>query len=140
MILMLDGIQDPGNLGTIIRTADWFGVREIICSKETVDCFNPKVIQSSMGSLFRIPIRYTLLSDVLAQTELPVYGALLDGKNMYEQSLNKKGIIVIGNEGKGISDALRPFISHPLFIPRYGEAESLNASIATAVILATFQQ
>lgn len=134
-ILALDGIQDPGNLGTIIRTADWFGVTNIVCSKETVDCFNSKVIQSSMGSLFRIPITYCDLSSFLQEAKLPIYGALLDGKNVYEQTLQSDCILVIGNEGNGITEAVKSTITDPIFIPRIGGAESLNASVATGILL-----
>ncbi|MCH2225327.1 MAG: RNA methyltransferase [Crocinitomicaceae bacterium] len=135
-ILALDGIQDPGNLGTIIRTADWFGVDKIVCSNETVDCFNSKVIQSSMGSLFRIPVEYLDLSNFLNKSTLPIYGALLDGENVYDQDIQSECILVIGNEGKGITEQVKPFIKNPVFIPRIGGAESLNASIATGILLA----
>lgn len=134
-ILALDGIQDPGNLGTIIRTADWFGVDKIVCSKETVDCFNSKVIQSSMGSLFRIPVEYLDLSKYLNESTLPVYGALLDGENVYEQQIESECVLVIGNEGKGITDDVKSAITNPVFIPRIGGAESLNASVATGILL-----
>lgn len=140
LTVVLDGIQDPGNLGTIIRTCDWFGVHQIVCSKETVDCFNPKVIQSSMGSLFRIPVKYTDLESFLDSSEAPVYGALLDGTNMYDSRIPENSILVIGNEGKGISDDVRQYINHPILIPAHGDAESLNASIATAVILAEIKR
>lgn len=135
-ILAIDGVQDPGNFGTIIRTADWFGVDQIVCSRETVDVFNSKVIQSSMGSLFRIPVVYTDLSDYLAETKLPIYGALLDGKNMYETELSSKCITLMGNEGNGISKELHTFITHPILIPGKGKAESLNVAVATGIILA----
>lgn len=137
-IVAIDGIQDPGNMGTIIRTADWFGVDRIICSKETVDVFNSKVIQSSMGSLFRVPIEYTDLNSYLSETKLPVYGALLEGKNMYDQDLKSEGVVLMGNEGNGISEALRELITDPILIPGHGNAESLNVAVATGVILAEF--
>lgn len=140
LTVVLDGIQDPGNLGTIIRTCDWFGVQQIVCSKETVDCFNPKVIQSSMGSLFRIPVKYTELDSFLNSVEAPIYGALLDGINMYDSRIPEDSVIVIGNEGKGISDIVKQYVNHPILIPAHGEAESLNASIATAVILAEIKR
>lgn len=135
-ILAIDGVQDPGNFGTIIRTADWFGVDQIVCSKETVDVFNSKVIQSSMGSLFRIPIAYTDLATYLKESSLPIYGALLEGKNMYETKLTSKSITLMGNEGNGISEDLRAFITDPILIPGKGKAESLNVAVATGVILA----
>lgn len=137
-ILAIDGVQDPGNLGTMIRTADWFGVDKIICSKETVDVFNSKVIQSSMGSLFRIPIAYTDLAVYLSESELPVYGALLEGENMYNSKLNSNAIVLMGNEGNGISENLRTIVTHPILIPGKGQAESLNVAVATGVILAEF--
>jgi TrmH family RNA methyltransferase len=137
-ILAIDGVQDPGNMGTIIRTADWFGVDQIVCSHETVDIFNSKVIQSSMGSIFRVPVTYTDLNEYLSSTSLPIFGALLEGKNMYESSIGAEGIILMGNEGNGISESLRPLISEPILIPGKGAAESLNVAVATAVILAEF--
>lgn len=140
IILALDGIQDPGNLGTIIRTADWFGIKQIICSKETVDCYNPKVVQSTMGSIFRLRIDYLDLNEYMTNCDLPVYGALLDGKNMYEKTFEKNALLLIGNEGNGISGDLLPRITYPILIPQHGEAESLNASIATAIILAEFKR
>ncbi len=140
LILALDGIQDPGNMGTIIRTADWFGVNQIICSKGTVDCYNPKVIQATMGSIFRMRIDYLNLKDYFNKTQLPIYGALLNGENMYETTLAKDAILLIGNEGSGISNELTPSINHPILIPQHGQAESLNASIATAIILAEFRR
>ena len=140
LIVALDGIQDPGNLGTIIRTAEWFGVSTIVCSKDTVDCFNSKVVQATMGSLFRMSIEYTDLKKYLSQTELPVYGALLDGVDMYSTPIEQKGVLVIGNEGKGISEEIKSCITKPIFIPKYGEAESLNAAMATGIILAEYKR
>ena len=160
LILALDGIQDPGNLGTIIRTCDWFGVRDIFCSLDTADCYSPKVVQATMGALARVRIHYVDLPQWLnAQINeqmvngqiVNVYGTLLDGRNMYEeQSLTTNdqrpttNIIVMGNEGNGISPAVRRLITHPLFIPSYppGEptSESLNVAIATAIVLAEFRR
>lgn len=140
LVLVLDGIQDPGNLGTIIRTADWFGVSKIVCSHDTVDCYNPKVVQATMGSLFRMSIDYVDLSAYLSKTDLPIYGALLDGVDMYTTPLEKKAVLVIGNEGKGISDEVKPWVTKPIFIPKYGEAESLNAAMATGIILAEYRR
>jgi len=137
-MLALDHIQDPGNMGTIIRLADWFGVKQVICSPDCVEVFNSKVVQSSMGSVFRVPICYKPLEEILEQTELPVYGALLEGENVYSQQLKPRGILVMGNEGNGIREELLPFISNPLTIPRLGEGESLNVSMATGILLSEF--
>ncbi len=140
LILALDGIQDPGNMGTIIRTAEWFGISSIVCSKETVDCFNPKVVQSTMGSLFRMSIEYVDLNDYLSESDLPVYGALLDGVDMYTTPIQEKAILVIGNEGNGISESIKEQVTHPILIPKYGAAESLNAAMATGIILAEYKR
>lgn len=142
LYLALDGLQDPGNLGTIIRTAEWFGISDIICSTDTVDCFNPKVVQSTMGSLFRVKCHYLDLPAFLAKQEIPIYGTLLQGNNIYQQKLSQAGFIVIGNESKGISQEIQNLITHPLFIPSFGtsKAESLNASIASAIVLAEFRR
>ena len=140
LILVLDGLQDPGNMGAIIRTADWFNIDEIVCSKETVDVYNSKVVQSSMGSIFRIPVSYKNLNEYLSSSALPIYGALLEGTNIYDQSLGRKGIIVIGNEGNGISNEILELIQHPINIPRIGKAESLNASVAAGIILSEFSR
>lgn len=135
-ILALDDIQDPGNMGTIIRTADWFGIKNIICSDGCVDAYNPKVVQASMASVGRIKIWETDLTQFLdAHAKLPVYGAVLDGKNYLETDF-RKGILLIGNEGHGINPVLHRYIQHPVTIPRIGKAESLNAAIATALICA----
>ena len=136
MILALDGIQDPGNMGTIIRTADWFGISEIVCSIETVDIFNPKVIQSSMGSLFRVRCSYMNLEEFLENAELPVFGALMEGKNLTEFPPVEKGILVMGNEGNGVSPEIVAKITDAVHIPGKGGAESLNVSVATGIILA----
>ena len=147
----LDGVQDPGNLGTIIRTCDWFGVHHIVCSRDTVDCYNPKVVQATMGALARVSVHYIdNLGDILQQmqkADYPIYGTLLDGKDMYEPTAiptKDKGIIVMGNEGNGISPEVRELVTHPLFIPSYPTdiptSESLNVSIATAIILAEFRR
>lgn len=144
LILALDGIQDPGNLGTIIRTCDWFGVHEIVCSKDTADCYNPKVIQATMGALARVRIHYVDLPKWLASYDGPIYGTLLDGRNMYEKPLEKTGVIVMGNEGNGISAEVRKLITQPILIPSYPKkaetSESLNVSIATAIVLAEFRR
>jgi len=131
--LALDGIQDPGNLGTIIRTADWFGIKQIICSEDTVDVFNSKVVQATMGSLSRVRLTYTDLATFLKATELPVFGALLDGNSIYETDFRAEGIIVLGNEGNGIRQEISDLICHPVTIPRFGQAESLNVAISASI-------
>jgi TrmH family RNA methyltransferase len=139
-ILVLEGIQDPGNLGTIIRTADWFGIKQILCSVDTVNCFNSKVIQSSMGSAFRIPVFYENLFDFLPKLNSTIHGALLNGKNMSDVDPNEIKILVMGNEGKGISTKLQKHINQAVTIPGYGQAESLNVSIATGIFLYHWSQ
>lgn len=146
--LVLDGVQDPGNLGTILRTADWFGIRDVYCSFQTADCYSSKVVQSTMGALARVRVHYVDVPQWidLWKTATPngnVYGTLLDGKNMYlpEAVPDKKhGLIVMGNEGNGISAAVRERITHPILIPQAetGGGESLNVAIATAIVLAEF--
>ena len=136
--LALDDVRDPGNLGTIIRIADWYGIEHIVCSPETADVYNPKVINSTMGSFTRVKVLYQDLDKVLTETNLPVYGALLSGNSIYESALKKDGIVLMGNESKGISDELIPLISDPIKIPGRGGAESLNVAIATAVVLDNF--
>lgn len=133
--LMLDGIQDPGNLGTLIRIADWFGVKQIIASEHTAELYNPKVIQSTMGSFIRVPVYYTSLVKVLETAKLPVLGALLKGENINQTKSLSEGILIIGNESKGISRELLPYITQPVTIPRIGGAESLNAAVAAGIIL-----
>lgn len=133
--LVLDDIRDPGNLGTIVRTADWYGVNKIIASEETADFYNGKVITSSMGSFTRVNVFYTDLQEYLASVHQPVYGAYLNGDNIHNSRFGSGGLIVIGNESHGISPALEKFITKRISIPRIGKAESLNAAIATAVIL-----
>ena len=140
LTIALDNIQDPGNLGTIIRTADWFGINTIVCSTDTVDIYNPKVIQATMGSLFRVNVVYTDLEEFFEQnSKLDVYGALLNGDNVYQKTLNKIGsVLLMGNESKGISKQLLPFITDKISIPKIGKAESLNVSTATAILCAEF--
>ncbi|MCE3281893.1 MAG: methyltransferase [Chitinophagaceae bacterium] len=133
--LVLDGIQDPGNFGTIIRIADWFGIKQVIAGEHTVELYNPKAIQSTMGSFVRVNVYYGSLVDIISGAGVPVYGAVLNGKNVFEAGKIKEGILVIGNEGRGINDELRTLITEPLTIPRYGGAESLNAAVATGIIL-----
>jgi TrmH family RNA methyltransferase len=131
--IMLDGIQDPGNMGTIIRTADWFGIENIICSEDCVEVYNPKVVQATMGSLSRMNVHYVDLPSVLADTKLPIYGALLDGENIYSTNFGNEGLIVMGNEGNGLSDEVKRLVTKAITIPRAGNAESLNVAIATAI-------
>lgn len=135
LTLVLDNIQDPGNLGTIIRIADWFGIQQIVASPDTVERYNPKVIQSTMGSFARVQVWYRPLLPFLQAVKLPVYGALLTGKSLYEEIPLKEGLLLIGNESKGIAPELLQFISHPITIPRIGGAESLNAAVAAGIIV-----
>lgn len=138
-VLALDDIQDPGNLGTLIRLADWYGADAIVCSKNTVSQYNPKVVQAAMGSIFRVKIFYLDLVPYLSGTKLPVYGALLNGTNVYTQKkLKPEGILVLGNEGNGISEAVQKQVQTALTIPKAGETESLNVAIAGAVLLSEF--
>lgn len=139
-VIALDGIQDPGNLGTIIRTADWFGISNIVCSLDTVEAYNPKVVQASMGSLAHVRLIYTDLEPFLQRYKYPIYGALLDAPSLYTASFAKQGVILMGNEGKGISDQLVPYIQYPIHIPRIGYAESLNVGVATAIICAELRR
>jgi TrmH family RNA methyltransferase len=131
--LVLDGIQDPGNMGTIIRIADWFGIEQIICSEDTVDVYNPKVVQASMGSLARVKVYYTGLSSFLSLVKLPVFGALLNGNNIYNIDFGNEGLVLLGNEGRGIRLETEKLITSAVTIPRAGKAESLNVAIATAL-------
>lgn len=137
-VLALDDIQDPGNLGTLIRLADWYGADAIVCSKNTVNQYNPKVVQAAMGSVFRVKIFYMDLPAFLSESKLPVYGALLNGTNVYTQQLKPEGILVLGNEGNGISEAVQQQVQTALTIPKAGETESLNVAIAGAVLLSEF--
>ena len=133
--LVLDNIQDPGNLGTILRTADWFGINQIYCSLNTVDCFNPRVVQASMGSLFRLIINYGDLSEFLSKQTLPIYGALLEGESCFKGKIKESAILIIGNEGNGISKEIITKIQHPITIPRTGNGESLNVAVACGILL-----
>ena len=146
LTIVLDGVQDPGNLGTIIRIADWFGIENVICSADTADAYNPKVVQATMGSIARVKITYMNLSvlfDSLPK-DFPIYGTLLEGDNIYNQELTEVGLIVMGNEGKGISPAIRNLVNRALRIPNYPEgratADSLNVAIATAIVCAEFRR
>ena len=133
-VLVLDGIQDPGNLGTIIRTADWFGFSDIICSTDTVDAYNPKVVQASMGSLSRISVYHADLNEFFANANMTIFGALLDGRSVYETNFGKEGYIILGNEGNGISEKVKALINTAVTIPKFGGAESLNVAISAAII------
>lgn len=139
--LVLENIQDPGNLGTIIRIADWFGIQHIFCSVGCVDVYNPKVIQATMGGFLRVPIFYEKIEVLLEQyPNLPVYGAILNGQNVFESELKSQGFLLIGNEGKGLTDAIQSKITNPITIPKYGQAESLNAAVATGILCALFKK
>lgn len=133
--IVLDDIRDPGNLGTIIRTADWYGVRQIVASGETTDVYSPKVINATMGSFLRVQVHYTVLDKFLSSVKAPVYGTFLDGKDVHRVEFGKGGVLVIGNESRGISPEVAVKVTERITIPRYGEAESLNASVATAIVL-----
>ena len=139
LTIVLDGIQDPGNLGTIIRTADWFGLDQIVVSADTASCYNPKVVQSTMGSILRVDVIVADLPDLIQSSKLPIYGAVLEGKSIQSTALPKEGILVIGNESKGIRPPILSLITDPITIPKYGNAESLNAAVATGIILANWQ-
>ena len=137
--LVLDEINDPGNLGTIIRMCDWFGVKQIICSKNTVDIFNPKVVQSAMGSAFRVQVNYTDLENYLSDIKTPIYGAFMDGKNLKEVKLPKSAHLVMGNEANGISAEINKLITDKVAIKNIGKsAESLNVAVATSILLHVF--
>lgn len=139
----LDNVRDPGNLGTIIRLCDWFGVEDLICSRETVDVYNPKVVQATMGSLTRVNIFYIELSTYLKNYEHDVFGTFMDGENIYKQELPAEGIIVMGNEANGISDEIERLITKKIAIPRFGtlqQTESLNVATATAITLSEFKR
>jgi len=143
LIVVLDAINDPGNLGTIIRLCDWFGVLQLVCSNETVDCYNQKVVQASMGSLTRIDIVYTDLKTYLKETNLPVFAADMNGENIYTFDLPKEAILIMGNEANGISDELMSLIANKISIPQFGasqKTESLNVATATAVLLSEFKR
>lgn len=147
LILALDSVQDPGNLGTIVRIADWFGIRHIVCSHGTADIYNPKSIQATMGALARVAVHYADLTTLLPQfasRQWYIYGTFLDGENIYHSSLNEYGVIVMGNEGNGISNAIEQYVTHRLLIPPYptnaDTVESLNVAIATAITCSEFRR
>ncbi|MCK4561812.1 MAG: RNA methyltransferase [Flavobacteriaceae bacterium] len=143
LTLVLDEINDPGNLGTIIRLCDWFAVDQIVCSTNTVDCFNPKVVQASMGSLSRVSIVYSDLKPFLEKETRPIYGALLNGENVYKTSLPSHAVLIMGNEANGISNKVQKAITKPVTIPQFGDVlntESLNVATATAILLSEFRR
>ena len=147
LTLALDGVQNPGNLGTIIRLADWFGVEDIYCSEDTADCFNPKVVQATMGAILRVRVHYLPLAEFLKRTAAegtPVYGTMLDGDNIYDAELQRSGVIVMGNEGKGVSEECARTFTHKLLIPAYPAerqgSESLNVAMATGIVCAEFRR
>lgn len=138
--VVLDDLRDPGNVGTIIRTADWYGIKNMIASEETADFYNAKTISASMGSFCRVNLFYTSLSEFFIKNKLPVYGAFMEGTDVHAVDFGASGLIVIGNESNGISAAIKKFVHHPITIPKIGQAESLNAAIATGIILDTIFQ
>ena len=142
LTVVLDAVRDPGNLGTIIRLCDWFGVPQLICSTDTVDCYNPKVVQATMGALARTAVHYTSISEFFEKTTQKIYGACMDGNNIYTETLPKDAIIVMGNEANGISESTMDLLHQKLTIPRFGEtqkAESLNVATAAAIFLSEFR-
>lgn len=144
LVLVLDGVQDPGNLGTIIRLADWFGIEHIVCSLDSADVYNPKTIQATMGALAHVKVHYTDLTEFLGKQNTPIYGTYLDGENLYSKELSKTGIIIMGSEGNGIRAEVLPFVNEKLYIPNYPEdretTESLNVAIATAIVCGEFRR
>jgi len=146
LCLALDDVQNPGNLGTIVRLADWFGIEHIFCSMGCADIYNPKTVQSTMGGLAHVHLHYCNLADMLSSLpkDTPVYGTFLDGDNMYGKQLTNHGLIVMGNEGKGVSDEVEKYVTERLYIPNYPEgrktSESLNVAIATAIVCAEFRR
>jgi TrmH family RNA methyltransferase len=143
LMVALDSIRDPGNFGTILRLCDWFGVKEVVCSKETVDLYNPKVVQATMGSIARVNVSYIDLNSFISASNLPVFGTFMDGVNIYKTTLPQEGIVVMGNEANGISKELEEVIKNRISIPRFGEiqkTESLNVATATAIVLSEFRR
>ena len=143
LTVLLDEVNDPGNLGTIIRLCDWFGVSQLICSTNTVDCYNQKVVQASMGSLSRVPIIYTHLPSYLKNEKRHIYGTFLNGNNVYNTDLESDAVLILGNEANGISDSIKEFVTHKITIPQFGHqqlTESLNVATATAIFLSEFNK
>ena len=143
LMLALDDVRDPGNLGTIIRLCDWFGIEHLVCSESTVDCYNPKVVQATMGSLSRVHIHYLELKSFLEKSKAPKFGAFMDGDNIYKHKIQSTGILVMGNEANGISTDIEALIDQKVSIPRFGalqSTESLNVATATAILLSEFKR
>ena len=143
LIIALDNIRDPGKYGTILRLCDWFGISQVICSEQTVDIYNPKVVQATMGSIARLNVSYVDLNVFLQKTSLPVFGTFMDGSTIYQETLPKEAVIVMGNEANGISESIENTIKNRLTIPRFGDlqqTESLNVATATAIILSEFRR
>ena len=141
LTLVVDAVRDPGNLGTIIRLCDWFGVTQLVCSQDTVDCYNPKVVQATMGSIARVAIHYLDIRQYLQQTKLPVYTAIMDGQNVYNATLASDAILIMGNEANGVSQEIKALSTHQIAIPQFGAlhaTESLNVATATAILLSEF--
>lgn len=143
LLVALDNVRDPGNLGTIIRLCDWFGITDLVCNQETVDCYNPKVVQATMGSITRVNVSYLNLTDFLKTTHMPIFGAFMEGDNIYKSQLPNKGILVLGNEANGISREIEQVITTKISIPRFGQlqsTESLNVATAAAILLSEFRR
>lgn len=143
LTVVLDAVRDPGNLGTIIRLCDWFGVSQLLCSMDTVDCYNPKVIQATMGSIARLSVQYLDVEDYLKHIDTPIYTAMMDGDNVYKTKLPKDAVLVMGNEANGVSTAIQKLATHALAIPQFGTiqaTESLNVATATAILLSEFSR
>lgn len=144
LVLALDGVQDPGNMGTILRIADWFGIHHILCSDGTADVYNPKCVQSCMGALARVEVHYCNLPEVLREVQTPIYGTFLDGTDIYQEALSQNGIIVMGNEGNGISKEVAKLVNRRLYVPNFPmgslTTESLNVAVATGIVCAEFRR
>ena len=143
LIVALDAVRDPGNLGTIIRLCDWFGVDQLWCNEQTVDLYNPKVVQATMGSLARVKVHYLDLEKEIQKANLPVFGTFMDGENIYQSNLPSEGILILGNEANGISTGIEKLVTSRLAIPRFGnlqKTESLNVATATAIFLSEFKR
>lgn len=144
LVIALDSVQDPGNLGTILRIADWFGIHKVLCSEGTADVYNPKCVQSCMGALARVKVFYCNLPEVLGQVEMPVFGTFLDGTDIYKEELSGEGIIVMGNEGNGISQPVAKLVNRRLYVPNYPKGslttESLNVAVVTGIVCAEFRR
>lgn len=144
LVIALDSVQDPGNLGTILRIADWFGIRQVLCSEGTADIYNPKCVQSCMGALARVKVHYCNLPETINKAQTNVYGTFLDGKDIYEEELSPNGIVVMGNEGNGISEEVAKLVNRRLYVPNYPKGslttESLNVAVATGIVCAEFRR